>query len=344
MREPLRRGLEKWRRWSQRITDKGRRTPRPWRQERRAATPSIANLLHAFQDSKILHAGDVRYPMLAFLLAIPLAGSETLDRARQLYQEKNYSAAVELLEPVARIDGPDAPEASRWIGKIARKQRKALEAVRWHEKAVGLKPADATFWLELGDAYGLMAMQVSIFEKLEWARKCERALSRAVELAPGSFQARAALLDFCLEAPELAGGGKRRAHDEVEKFKAVDLAGGTRLQVVVLEKERRFDEALQACRGALQLHPNDYALLYTLGRTAALSGTYQDDAYEALRRCLDLTAPEDFPGHAGVWFRLGDLEKLGGRPDLARAAYARALELDPSLSQAKEALDALNVR
>ncbi|WP_404421368.1 tetratricopeptide repeat protein [Nibricoccus sp. IMCC34717] len=283
----------------------------------------------------------MRVLCLLFSLAVSLSGSEVIDRARQLYQEKHYDEILALLEPVAQGDGPDQAEASRWIGRAAKRQKQVLEAIRWFEKAVGLRPQDATLWVELGGAYGLMARQVSVFEKLEWARKCDRALTRAVELAPTDFAARAALIDFCLEAPELAGGGRKRAQAEAERFRAIDEVGGVRLLVVLLERERRLDEALALCREALLKAPEDYALGYTFGRTAALAEKADAEALRALQHCLTLMPPPDFPGHAAVWYRMGDLLRTAGRTSEARDAYLKALELDPTLAQAREALDRL---
>ncbi|MDX2187858.1 MAG: hypothetical protein SFV32_13055 [Opitutaceae bacterium] len=285
---------------------------------------------------------DAPLSALLLLLCIPIAVASPLEDAVRLYQARQYNEVSDVLIPVAVAGNPDEAEASRWLGKAARKQNQAGDAVRWLEKAVGLKPREASYWVDLGDAYGLMAKQASVFEKLDWARKCDRALGRAVELAPADFAARSALVDFCLEAPEMAGGGRKRALAEARALKELNVSGGAVLEALLFEKEKRWDESLAVLRDAIGRMPEDYVLLYTLGRTAVLAGRTESDAKAALEKCLGLEPPAGFPGHGAVWYRLGDLSRLNGDREAARVGYETALRLDPALEPAKQALDGLD--
>ena len=67
----------------------------------------------------------------------------------------------------------------------------------------------------------------------------------------------------------------------------------------------------------------------------------KDDGEAALRRCLALVPASSEPSHAMVWYRLGLIAEHRGDLNAARAAFAKALELEPNFTRPAEALKRL---
>ena len=100
-----------------------------------------------------------------------------------------------------------------------------------------------------------------------------------------------------------------------------------------------FPAAFALCEDALARNPDDYGALYQLGRTAAISGLQLERGVACLRRCVALTPPTAASATPSqVWHRLGVLHEKLGQPAEARAAFVRALELDPANRPASDAL------
>ena len=91
---------------------------------------------------------------------------------------------------------------------------------------------------------------------------------------------------------------------------------------------------------ALPAYPDDYGILFEVGRGASLagSGAQVDAGIAALQKCLRLKPPPDAPGAAVVDYRLGTLWFKKGDLAAARAAYAAALKGDPANEPARRAL------
>ncbi|ATC65603.1 hypothetical protein CMV30_17535 [Nibricoccus aquaticus] len=255
-----------------------------------------------------------------------------------LYQEKKNPEARAAFEQLSAAD-PQNAEALHFLGKIALREKRDDDAIRHHEAATALTPGNATYFIALGDAYGRKAASASLFAKLGWAKKCHAALARAVELEPASFPANAALIEFYRRAPGMAGGGMDKARAQAEAFRKIDLLGGTQLLIALYGREAKFPELFAALDYALQTHPDNYLLLMALGRASAESGQHLDRGLASLKRCLDLPAPTQPPGHANVWFYLGQLHVLQNDIPAARSAYESALKLDPAHREATAALE-----
>lgn len=261
----------------------------------------------------------------------------SLSAAISLYQNKDYdNAAVNFTQLESR--NPTDPQIAYYLGCIARHRKRFDEAVTYLEKATRLAPNNADYFLALGDACGAIASQKRSFSS---ARQTCTALERAVELAPTSEEARAALITFCREAPTMVGGGLQKAYEQAKALQALNPPAGARLLATLYEREKRYDEAIAACESALRDHPEDYGLLYVTGRIAAASGTHLDDGIAALEKCLTLPVAEGFPGYAAAQVRLGQLCAKKGAASDARRHFETALQLEPNNKDGQAGLEAL---
>jgi len=268
---------------------------------------------------------------------------------------------------------PRADEALYWLARLAKRQRDWATVAARLEEAVKIVPDSAMYWGDLGEAYGGMARGAGPLSQLSLARKTLAALKKAASLDPENIAIREGLIEFYTEAPWIAGGGMDKALDEAKEIGKFDAFRGAMIAAGLYQQEEewanaekafrsalriqpgsieanfalaqlnartgRHDEALAIFEDILQVNPGHQASLYQIGRIAALSGKRLERGEVVLREYL--ATPVDTPGlpsHAHAWHRLGNvLERLGNAAG-AREAYTKALELDPKLKEADDAL------
>jgi protein O-GlcNAc transferase len=262
------------------------------------------------------------------------AGAPDLAPAVELYQTHHYDEARNQFEQL-RAQAPDNADIAFYLGLIARQQKRWDDAIRYFEEGTRLAPSAAATWIELGTACGIKANEEG---SLAWAAKSAAALEHAVDLAPASYEARAALAQFYRLAPALAGGGLPKAYAQAEALRKLDLSAGTRLLSSLLVREKRYSEVSDACEQVLSVRPDDYAALYYLGHAASLSGQHTEAGRLALIKCLALPAPTGLPGPSTLWCRIAQIEVKVGDLRQARIAYGQALSVDPNN---REAIDGL---
>jgi tetratricopeptide (TPR) repeat protein len=287
--------------------------------------------------------------MQKFLL-IALAGSALtlaaavdpvqLKTGIDLFNQRKPAEALKVFEALARTDG-DNPEVQFYLGRLALQKDDPERAIALLEKAVAAAPTEARYYLRLGDAYGRAAQKASVFSQLGLAKKCKGAYEKAVELDQKNVEARQSLLNFYLQAPGFAGGSTEKAQTIAEETKQYDEPRSRQMLAAVYTAQKKYDLAFAQFEEVLKQRPEDYTSLYQVGRLAANTGQFLDRGLAALRRCVQIPAPEGEPGHAPAWWRIGNiLEKQNDKAG-ARAAYEAALKIDPKFSQAIEALKRL---
>lgn len=239
------------------------------------------------------------------------------------------------------------------------------EAVTRGESLAKESPSCGPCHLALGSAYGAKAQSASILTKMSWAKKCRASFARAVEIEPGSLDARLALIQFDVNAPGIAGGGIEKAKADAEGIaklspsfgrmaagmiheKEGDLAGAekeyrgaasaadpsesTPLRVLVgfLERQKRPDEGFEVLRAYLARHPGDPLALYQVGRLSAASGKNGAEGLAALEAFLKAPPAGDRPPRpADARWRIGQILAAQGRKADAKASFEAALRESP---------------
>src|SRR5262245_43053678 len=105
-----------------------------------------------------------RYLLLSALLALPALAADqaTRDQVAKLMNQRQWGDAKSVLEKVTAADPQDA-EAWKFLGQVHLALQDADAAVAALEKAATLMPADATYQLVLGNAYGFAAQKAGLF-------------------------------------------------------------------------------------------------------------------------------------------------------------------------------------
>jgi tetratricopeptide (TPR) repeat protein len=299
-----------------------------------------------------------------------------VDKGIQLFEARNYDAANAYYE--ARLaETPDDAEATYYLGRIALAQQQYDDALGHLKKTVELAPDSASyhFWLAVAYANKVNATQ-NMMEKGQLAPLMKSTVEKAVELDPDLLDAREFLAQYLFNAPPIVGGDVAKGWGQVEAIKQRDPMRGHLFAARMHSAKKQFDEARAEIEAAVELDPDDpgvhYQLgrlhqdtedyddafaaferalelepghmpsLYQVGRTGAFSGENLDRAVECLKAYMKTAPPPGEPSWAHAQWRLGMVYEKQGHKDLARAAYEKALELDPSVEPAKAALEALD--
>jgi tetratricopeptide (TPR) repeat protein len=279
--------------------------------------------------------------MLRTLLALALfagpgfaADAALRDRVAELMRQRQWAEAQTLLEEVTARE-PDNAEAWHSLGLTRLARREPEPAIAALEQAARLAPTNSDYQLQLGHAYGLAASKGGLFAKLGNARKCKAAYEQAVALDPRNINARWSLMEFCRQAPALAGGGLELAYVQAGEIAKLDARRGRAARASLLAAEKKYEEAFALYDEALREQPGDADSLFHLGRLAAQSGQRLEHGLAALR---DLAARPDRHNDARIPTFIGNiLEKMGDRAG-ALAAYEQAVAADPKYTRALEAL------
>lgn len=104
--------------------------------------------------------------------------------------------------------------------------------------------------------------------------------------------------------------------------------------IVLLDNRGLYDKALLICDEAVRFHPNDSSLLFNFANVLGKMKKFEE-AEVRFKAAIRQSEEAAYFANLGVlyhrWKRFGD----------ARAAYLRALELNPDMASTKDNLKAL---
>ena len=270
------------------------------------------------------------------------AASDPLKDAITLIDSHRLPEARAILAALVERE-PGNAKALWYLGKSDLLMQRREEAIVSLRRAVALAPSDHRILADYGTACLLRSSDLGAsLKSIGYARQGRDALLKAVELAPDVIAYREGLAAFYRRAPGLVGGGMDKAYDQAAEIAKRDPARGVIIKASIQAEEKKYDEARAACEEALRNQPDSYLALYTLGRITSDSGQELARGEQALRHCLELVPAIQEPDFAGVHYRLGLIAQKGGKPDVARTEYETALKLEPTFSQAADALEKLN--
>jgi len=327
--------------------------------------------MRAFQPVLKILIGVVCLGVPSLLLA-SAPDTQEMASAKELYTARRDDEAKAAFEKILSSE-PRSHESLYYLARLAKRSRNWDAVASNLEAAIKIEPDNAIYWGDLGEAYGGQARTAGTLSQLGLARKTRDALKKALSLEPDNILIRIGLVTFYREAPWIAGGGMDKAHAEAEivrkqdPFRGAMVIGGLYQQQekwAEAEKEYReairinpagsgaqyalaqlftltgrHDEAFAMFEDILQQNPDHFASLYQIGRVAALSGKRLARGEAALRQYLDSPIrAAGLPSHAHAWNRLGNVLEKRGDATGAREAYMKALELDPKLKDASDAL------
>ncbi len=136
------------------------------------------------------------------------------------------------------------------------------DAVKYGERAVTLRPEDASYHLWLAREYGQRAANSNPLTAAAIARKAKNEFERAVQLDPSSVESRLDLAQYYTEAPAIMGGGLDKARDQAAVVAKTNSGKSHLILARIAEKERQFPEVENQLRQAANetKEPSEYWL------------------------------------------------------------------------------------
>lgn len=272
----------------------------------------------------------IRYHIWLLLLLSPLISYATpLDDATALFDNRRYAEA-EAAFTALHAKHPDHPQVLLYLGKLAAKRQNRPQAIAYLSRAVEINPDNAELQFEYGAACGLYAGTLGTsFSALRHARRASKAMQRAIELEPDNLTFRQGMIEFSLNAPAIAGGGRSRAYDQADAIAERDPAKGAFARASLQRSEGNHTAAMQTLDELIVMAPDNYFALFNFGRCAAESGERLAEGLARLQRCLELPAPDQAAPPAEVWWNIASIEKQRNNRRAAITALEKAAALAP---------------
>ncbi|MDT8999056.1 tetratricopeptide repeat protein [Paucibacter sp. APW11] len=301
------------------------------------------------------------YLTLAVLIATGAAQASVFKDAQlQTLLDKDKTEELERVAQTRLKQSPADTQAAVALALLAKDSGddKRVEAgVHSMEQCLAQQPKEAACHYALGSLLGVQAMSASMFKAMSLTGKIRDAFSRALEIDPGFIEARAALQQFYVMAPSVAGGSISKAGALAQEVRESqpELAKLMRSRVLaqdgkLAEAERELlsfkpgdnawlnNEWRQTCGsfgiGYLQdkqwakakswyeqlqqLQPQAAWGAYGLGRVATEQGQF-DEAVKLIERARGLEGAEQLP----IDYRLGVALQGKGDKAQAKAAFER---------------------
>lgn len=308
------------------------------------------------------------------LFAATAPDSPAMKAAVEHYTARRDVEAQGAFEALVKSD-PANDTALHYLARLEKRKKNWARCAELLEQCTKLAPKRGLYWADLGEAYGRLAAKASVFSAMGIAKKSRAALEKAVEVEPNDLSFRFSLIAFLLEAPGIAGGsvsdarqqageiGKRdpyagqmaaaqiAMHEEewTDAEKAFRAAARLKPQAIdptfalgqLLADRGRYDEAFTIFEDFVAKNPQNFAALYQVGRTAALSGQRLPRGEAALNQYLLSPRSAGMPSIANARFRLGQIFAKRGAKEAAKLQFEEALKEDPKLKDAADALKKL---
>ena len=211
------------------------------------------------------------------VLVLPAAWSAPLaepavERARALYQQTQYSQALQIIEPL-EPKGAAEYELAGLCYYMLEDYKKATESF---QKAVDTASGNSNYWDWLGRAYGKRAEHAFPLTAPAYASKARQYFEKAVELDPQNLEALDDLFEYYLQAPGFLGGGQDKAARLSERLRERAPARYHSLQARLAEKQKNLSDTEQHLRQALEAAPGEAGRHIDLARFLARQGRYSE--------------------------------------------------------------------
>jgi len=311
-----------------------------------------------------------RIARAVLFLALSLPARAAADSPKDLLAAGRVDDAIQTLKQQISHSPTDA-EANNLLCRAYFMLEEWDHGISACERAVNLAPQNSLYHLWLGRVYGEKADRAGFMSAAGLAKKVRSEFERAVELDPKSWQARADLAEFYLEAPGIVGGGKDKARAQADVLASLNPAMAHYMNGRIAEKnkdiataERKYRAAIEASHGGAHAWLN-LALFYrhqnrldemeqglrTMesrpldrpeslmdgGSIALRTGRNYALGIELVRKYLSGPTVEEGPAFKAHYILGQLLEKQGDRPAAAQK-YRAALALAREYTSAQEAL------
>jgi len=307
--------------------------------------------------------------LLIFLISTQTFAQSNVEKARKLWEAKNNSEAKKILSTIDK-DSKDYAAAQYYLGRISVDEGNFDDASDFFKEAVDANDKVADYYSWLGNTYATIAQKANPLRQGFLAPKMKNAWEKSIELDPSNIDSRQSLIQFYLQAPSFMGGSVEKAKEmamQITKIKPAEghlqfgniyakendpqAAEKEYLEAIKADpsyasilgtfylNQKQFDKAFASFEDVVKKNPEDYASIYQIGKTSALSGQKLDRGEECLKKYLTHQPKQNEPSFAGANMRLGQIYEKRGNKAEAKKHFEAALKQDATLKDAKEGLE-----
>ncbi len=315
---------------------------------------------------------------LGLLLLGTPAAAGPLDEARAHLAARRLDAARRLLEPKTESSA-DERARTMLLTRVCNELEDYECGSREGARATELSPESSEAHYLYAVALRIKMQKVSKIKAMFVVDDYKELLERALALDPRNLDAREEKIGFLIHAPGMVGGDRDRARAMIAELEPLDWRRAMEARASLEFQEQREDEAVRTlllvlekqpkdveCRwqlafwyqgkqryreadehfAVLALNPDPAAslgALYQRARTRIVGKFEPERAVELLLRFIEAVPAgvAGLPSKSAAFWRLGNAYEQLQKSTDARAAYERALALDPQNADARKSLDNL---
>ena len=298
-----------------------------------------------------------------------LADARTCDQA--IGGSATAKATVQRMM-AARVATPVSHFAAGCMAVMASKWDSA--AVHFDAAAKG-NPRSSAAFLWVGNIAGQLARVGDMQAKVRLAPAIRDSYTKAIALDDANIDAHEGLMQFLLEAPPPLGGDKTKAAEQAAAIARINPFRGLSAQIAVasstndrpavgkllLRATTQFPDSVIGWANLSAMQADDHRpadafatitrwqarrtngsfALFSIGRTAAVTGEQLDRGVQALQQFLRGQRGPNDPPLANAHYRLAQIYEKQHKVSDAKSEYQFAVKLNPSLRDAQLALDRL---
>lgn len=304
-------------------------------------------------------------------LASPIGAQCSPGTQKLIDDHRSAEARAELQALLKKNASDDA--ALHCMGMTFISEDKAGDAQEWFEKAIKANDNSSAHHLWLGNAIGHQAEHANKLKQPFMARRIKSEFERAVQLDPGSIDARHGLIQFYSQAPGVMGGSMDKAKEqarEIQKVNAMrghiemgallerdkDVAGAEReLEAAITaspdsapgynnlaalyRRQKRYADAVPVYERLLKARPDLINARLNIAYNLALSGQGLDRGEHEAKQWF-AEPPKDVPAAtlSSAHYILGLIYEKQAKKDSAREEYQAAVAANAKNEEAKKAL------
>lgn len=284
------------------------------------ALPSARDFAKPFAGGDSVRADSTSFVQLSDRASYISADSLVQMGIAQMSARK-YTEAQELFEAALRLDAMNE-EAYCRLCQIEIVQGKNLEqAEEFCLKAVLRAPNNADYYYWLGAVYGLQALNGELIDALAVAGKLREAFQKALRLNPRHANARFAMAQYYLQAPQYAGGSVKAAKKLAHEALAFDEVTARRIFASAYRAEKKSAAAEDEYRRAIETDRKNVEVLMELASFYKVEKRW-NESIECYERALAIDSTNIF-----TLQELGDVYALQRKFDSAAHYYRLSLDV-----------------
>jgi tetratricopeptide (TPR) repeat protein len=188
---------------------------------------------------------------LIFLIPFISLGQSLLVDVDHLFQEREYSAAQELITDYL-VHNPNDHVAIELLGDSFGFQKKWDEAIETYRVLVEKEDSNANYHYKYGGALGMKALESNKLKAFLLVDDLKRAFLRAAELDPEHIETRWALVELYMQLPGIVGGSKKKSLFYAHELEELSLVDGYLAKGYIYEYDDEPEKAEKYYRMAIE--------------------------------------------------------------------------------------------